>query len=86
MALPIEVVWSIAVIFELKWAMVILPVFLDRLEENEWVATAVAELVLGEIRGDRVDPRRELLGLIEPVQVRPEGRGTTPGSSRWSPT
>src|SRR2546425_8476907 len=33
------------------------------------VAAAIAQLVLTQVRGDRVDPRRELLGLIEPVEV-----------------
>src|SRR5687767_3928195 len=49
--------------------MIGLPMLLDRLKQHQRVATAVAQLVLRQVGGDRVDPRRELLGLVEPVEV-----------------
>src|SRR6185437_11613424 len=47
----------------------ILPVLLDGLEEHERIPRPVAQLVLGQIRGDRIDPGRELSGPVEPVEV-----------------
>src|SRR5207247_10342135 len=68
-ALAVEVVRARGRVFELQRAVVGLPVLLDRLEQHERVPAAVAELVLRQVRRDRVDPGRELLGLVEPVQV-----------------
>src|SRR5437879_1552687 len=49
--------------------MVRLPRLLDGLEEDQRIAAAIAQLVLGQVRGDGVDPGRELLGLIEAMQM-----------------
>src|SRR2546426_3542945 len=68
-ALAVEVVRARGRVFELQRAVVGLPVLLDCLEQHERVPAAVAELVLRQVRRDRVDPGRELLGLVEPVQV-----------------
>src|SRR2546426_6902385 len=68
-ALAVEVVRARGRVFELQRAVVGLPVLLDRLEQHERVPAAVAKLVLRQVRRDRVDPGRELLGLVEPVQV-----------------
>src|SRR3989442_7533638 len=67
--LAVEVIRPGGRVLELQRAVVGLPVLLDRLEQHERIAAAVAKLVLGQVRGDRIDPRRELLGLVEPVQV-----------------
>ena len=56
-------------VLELQGAMVLLPVLPDRLEEDQRIPAAVAQFVLGQVGRDRVDPRRELLPLVEAVQV-----------------
>src|SRR5204863_182139 len=56
-------------VLELQRAVVRFPVLLDRLEQYQRVARPVPQLVFREVRGDRVDPGRELLRLVEPVQV-----------------
>src|SRR5205809_3427358 len=68
-ALAVQVVGARRGVLELERPVVGLPVLLDRLEQDQRVAAAIAQLVLTQVRGDRVDPRRELLGLIEPVEV-----------------
>src|SRR5438094_626772 len=50
-------------------AVVRLPVLFDRLEQHQRVAATVPELVLGQVRRDGVDPGRELLGLVEAVEM-----------------
>src|SRR5688572_6774757 len=49
--------------------MIRLPMRGQLLEEHERTARTVAQLVLGQVRTDRVDPGRELLVLVEPMQV-----------------
>src|SRR5580765_4972771 len=49
--------------------MIGFPILLDRLEQHQRITTAIAQLVLRQIRGDRVNPGRKLLGLIEAMQV-----------------
>lgn len=44
-------------------------ILFESAEEDEWMARAVAKLVLGEIRADFVDPDRELPGLVEPANM-----------------
>src|SRR5947207_72820 len=68
-ALAVQVVRPCGRVLELQWPVVGLPVLLDRLEQDEWVAAAVAQLVLGQVRGNRVDPGGELLRLVEAVQM-----------------
>src|SRR5438128_107158 len=67
--LAVQIVGPRGRILELQRPVVGLPVLLDRLEQHQRVAATVAQLVLGQVRRDRVDPRRELLGLVEAVQV-----------------
>src|SRR2546426_11367118 len=67
--LAVEIVGPRGRVLELQRPVVGLPVLLDRLEQHQRVAAAVAQLVLGQVRRDRVNPRREFLGLVEPVQV-----------------
>src|SRR5207253_10497749 len=64
MALPIHVIRTGGRIFELKRTILILEVFLNGLKENQRITRAVAQLVLRQIRRDRVDPRGELLRAI----------------------
>src|SRR5690606_38606792 len=40
-----------------------------RLKEHERIARTVAQLVLRQVRRDRIDPGGELLRLVEPVKV-----------------
>src|SRR5439155_395455 len=68
-ALAVQIVRPGGRVLELERPVVGLPVFFDRLEQDERVATAVAELVLGQVRGDRIDPGGELLRLVETVQM-----------------
>src|SRR3989475_7888529 len=68
-ALAVQVVRPRRRVLELEGPVVGLPVLLDRLEQHQRVAAAVPQLVLRQVRGDRVDPRRELLGLVEAMQV-----------------
>src|SRR6266853_656245 len=49
--------------------MVRLPVPLNRLEQDQGIAAPVPQLVLPEVRCNRVDPGRELLRLVEAMQV-----------------
>src|SRR5678815_1004684 len=67
--LAVEIVRTCRRIFELEWAIFVLPASLHRLEEHERVPRAVPELVLRQVRCNRVRPRRELLRSIEAVQV-----------------
>src|SRR4051812_1973052 len=68
-ALPIEVVRPCGRILELQRPILVLPVALHRLEQHERVSRPVAQLVLGQVRRNRVRPSRELLRSIEPMQV-----------------
>src|SRR2546427_7621582 len=67
--LAVEIVGPRGRVLELERPVVGLPVLLDRLEQHERVAAAVAQLVLGQVRGDRIDPGGELLRLVEAVQM-----------------
>ena len=64
-----QVIRRVGAVFPLQGSVVRFPVLLDRLEQNQRIARPVAQLVLRQVARDRVDPRRELLGRIEPVQV-----------------
>src|SRR5581483_4340795 len=68
-ALPVQIVWAGGRVLELQWPVVGLPILLDRLEEHQRIPAAVAQLVLRQVRRDRIDPGRKFLGLIEPVQM-----------------
>src|SRR5881398_3097802 len=68
-ALAVQVVGPGRGVFELERAVVRLPVLFDRLEQHQRVAATVPELVLGQVRRDGVDPGRELLGLVEAVEM-----------------
>src|SRR6267143_184484 len=67
--LAVQIVGPRGRVLELQRPVIGLPVLLDRLEQHQRIATAVAQLVLRQVRRDGVDPRREFLRLIEPVQV-----------------
>ena len=49
--------------------MVVVPIARESLEEHEWAPGTVAQLILGEIARNRIDPGRELLRRVEAVQV-----------------
>src|SRR4051794_9042907 len=59
-AFAIQVIRPSCCILELKRAVIGFPVLLDSLEQHQRIAAAVAQLVLRQIRRDRVNPRREL--------------------------
>src|SRR5438045_5241318 len=65
----IQVIRPSCCVLELQRAMIGFPVLLDGLEQHQRIAAAVAQLVLRQIRRDRINPRRELFGLIEAVQM-----------------
>src|SRR5687768_3423966 len=56
-------------VLELQRTVLILEVLLHRLEEHERIPRSVAELVLGQVRRNGVDPGRELLRAVEAMQV-----------------
>ena len=68
-SLAVEVVRPHADVFELKGAMILVPVVGQLLEQDEGAPRPVAELVLGEVARNGVDPGRELLARIESMQV-----------------
>src|SRR3989441_8360258 len=68
-ALAVQVVGPGRGVLELERAVVRLPMLFDRLEQHQGVAATVPELVLGQVRRDGVDPGRELLGLVEAVEM-----------------
>jgi hypothetical protein len=65
----IQIIRPVRVVLPLQRAVVGVPVLLDRLEQDQRVPRAVAQLVLGQVARDRVRPRRELLRLVEPMQM-----------------
>src|SRR5690606_9976604 len=67
--LPVQTVGSQRGVLELERPMLRLPVRRQLLEQHQRVPRAVPKLVLRQVRADRVDPGRELLRLVEPVQV-----------------
>ena len=67
--LAIQIVWASRRILELERPMVRFSILLDRLEQDQGVPAPIAELVLGQVRRDCIDPSGELLCLIEPMQV-----------------
>src|SRR4029079_4677420 len=69
MSLPVQVVRSRRGILELKRPLLVLPVALYRLEKHQGIPGPIAQLVLRQIRGDRVHPGRELFRPIEPGGV-----------------
>src|SRR5687767_4482514 len=69
MALAVHVVRACSRILELQRTVILLPRAPDGLEEHERITRPIPQLVLRQVRGDRVDPGRELLRPIEPVQV-----------------
>src|SRR5438477_5316912 len=68
-ALAVQIVRTCGRILELQRPMIGFPVLLDRLKKHQRVAAAVTQLILRQVRGDRVDPGGEFLRLVEPVQV-----------------
>src|SRR4051812_29558426 len=69
MSLAVHVVGPRRRILELQRTIVVLPSAPNGLKEHQWVSRSVAQLVLGEVRRNRVRPGRELLRAIEAVQV-----------------
>src|SRR5690349_8043531 len=69
MPLPVHVIRSGCSILELQWSIVILPVFLDGLHQHQRIPRAVSQLVLRQIGGDGVCPRREFLRAVKTMQV-----------------
>ena len=69
MTLPEEIVGLHRGVLELKGAMVVVPIAGELLEEYQGAPRPVAQLVLGEVARDRVDPGGELLGGVEPMQM-----------------
>src|SRR5829696_3412035 len=69
MTLPVHVIGPRSAVLELKRTVFFLKIFLHRLKKHQRISRAVPQLVLGEIRSDRVRPRRELLRPVEPVKV-----------------
>src|ERR1043165_741837 len=69
MTFPIQVVGPRRRVFELERAISLVGGATKGLEEHQRIARAIPELVLREVRRDRVHPRRELLGAVEAVQV-----------------
>src|SRR6266436_8147972 len=69
MTLAIHVIRTGCRVFELERTIIVLEVLLDRLKENQRVTRAVAQLVLGQIRGNRIDPGRKLLRAVKAMQV-----------------
>src|SRR5688572_10709115 len=67
--LPVEIVRPHRVILELDRPMILFPAARQTLEKHERAPRAVAQLVLGEVARDRVDPRRELLRRVEAMEV-----------------
>src|SRR5262245_32354544 len=67
--LAVQVVRTRSRVFELQWTVVVLPIPTNGLEENQWVPGPVAQFVLRQVRGDRIDPRRELPRPVEAVYV-----------------
>ena len=67
--LPVHIIRTGGRIFELKRAILVLEVLLNRLEENERIPRTVPQLILRQIRRDRIDPGRELFRTIEAVQM-----------------
>src|SRR5215831_18129729 len=67
--LAIEIIGPRRRVFKLQRTMIGFPVALDRLEEHQRIAAAIAQLVFRQVRGDRVDPGRKLLRLVEAMQV-----------------
>src|SRR5687768_3408795 len=68
-SLPIQIVRSIPYVLELQRPVVRLPMRSQLLEKYQRAARTVAQLVLRQIRADRVDPGRKLFVLVEPVKV-----------------
>src|SRR6185503_4424697 len=69
MTLPEEIVGTRGRILELQRALLVLPVVLNCLEQHERIARPIAQLVLGQVRGNGVDPCRELLRPVEAMDV-----------------
>jgi hypothetical protein len=67
--LPEQVIRRVRGVLPFQRPMIGLPVLLDGLEQDEGIARAVAQLVLGEVARDRVRPGGELLALVETMQV-----------------
>src|SRR6266550_813916 len=69
MTLTIHVIWTGRRVFELERTIVIFEVLLDRLKEDQRVTRAVTQLILRQIRGNRIDPGRKLLRAVKAMQV-----------------
>src|SRR6185437_15982689 len=69
MALAVHVVRARRRVLELQRPIFVLPVRLDGLEEDERIARAITQLVLGEVRRDGVHPGRELLRAVEAMEM-----------------
>src|SRR6266849_8125302 len=69
MTLTVHVIWAGRCVFELERTIVIFEVLLDRLKENQRVTRAVTQLILRQIRGNRIDPGRKLLRAVKAMQV-----------------
>src|SRR2546423_7719902 len=67
--LAVQIIGTRGRVLELQGPVIGFPVLLDRLEQHEWVPATVPQLILRQVGRDRVDPGRELLCLIEPVQM-----------------
>src|SRR2546423_1690483 len=67
--LAVHVVGSRCSVLELQRTILILEVFLNRLEQHKRITRPVAELILRQVRCDRVDPRRELLRAVEAMEM-----------------
>ena len=67
--LAVLVVWTRVGILELERSLLVVPSLGEGLEQHQRVARPVAQFVLRQVGGDRVDPRRELLRLVESGQM-----------------
>ena len=68
-ALAEQIVGLVLGVLPLERTVIGVPVLLERLEEHERIPRTVPKLVLRKVARDRVDPGRELLALVESLQV-----------------
>src|SRR5688572_2565529 len=67
--LPVHVVRPRGRVLELERPIVILPVFLNRLHQDQRISRAIPELVFRQVRCNRVRPGRELLRPVETMKM-----------------
>src|ERR1051325_2718739 len=69
MTLAIHVIRTRGRVLELKRPVFILRVLLHGLKEHQRIARTVSQLVLGEVRRNGVNPRREFLRPVETMEM-----------------